>query len=110
MQLALTGAAPISPELIRWYQTIGVPLREGWGMTETTGDVGQVDADGYFYIMIEKVNRDFARVEQIKQFRLIEQRLTADDEAQALADQPQVRRADRGYVQHQGRCLSWPAG
>jgi len=34
--LALTGAAPISPELIRWYQALGVPLREGWGMTETT--------------------------------------------------------------------------
>jgi long-chain acyl-CoA synthetase len=35
-QLALTGAAPISPELIRWYQSLGVPLREAWGMTETT--------------------------------------------------------------------------
>jgi long-chain acyl-CoA synthetase len=227
VQLALTGAAPISPELIRWYQAIGVPLREGWGMTETTGggtvtpidagkpgsigvpgpgvelriseqgeilmrgptvfagylnqpektaetidadgwlhtgDVGRVDADGYFYITdrmkdiiitaggknvtpsewenqlkfspyvtdavvigdkraylsclvmidednvaqwaqdrdvqfsdfkslcrapevvnligeaIEKVNKEFARVEQIKQFRLIEQRLTAEDE------------------------------
>ena len=227
VQLALTGAAPISPELIRWYQAIGVPLREGWGMTETTGggtvtpigagkpgsigvpgpgvemriseqgeilmrsgsvfagylnlpektaeaidadgwlhtgDVGRVDADGYFYItdrmkdiiitaggknvtpsewenqlkfspyvtdavvigdkraylsclvmidednvaqwaqhrdvqfsdfkslcrapevvaligeQIEKINQEFARVEQIKQFRLIEQRLTAEDE------------------------------
>jgi long-chain acyl-CoA synthetase len=29
---------------------------------------------------IEKVNKTFARVEQIKQFRLIEQRLTAEDE------------------------------
>lgn len=36
-QMALTGAAPISPELIRWYQSLGVPLREGWGMTETCG-------------------------------------------------------------------------
>jgi long-chain acyl-CoA synthetase len=36
-QLALTGAAPISPELIRWFQALGIPLREGWGMTETTG-------------------------------------------------------------------------
>jgi long-chain acyl-CoA synthetase len=36
-QLALTGAAPISPELIRWYQALGIPLREAWGMTETTG-------------------------------------------------------------------------
>ena len=225
--LALTGAAPISPELIRWYLALGIPLREGWGMTETTGggtvtprgagkpgsigvpgpgvqmriseqgeilvrggvvfggylnlpektaeaidadgwlhtgDVGRVDSDGYFYITdrmkdiiitaggknvtpsewenqlkfspyvtdavvigdkraylsclvmidednvaqwaqdrdvqfsdfkslcrapalvtligeeIEKVNKQFARVEQIKQFRLIEQRLTAEDE------------------------------
>jgi long-chain acyl-CoA synthetase len=36
VQLALTGAAPISPDLIRWYRSLGVPLREGWGMTETT--------------------------------------------------------------------------
>ena len=227
VELALTGAAPISPELIRWYLALGIPLREGWGMTETTGggtvtpvgaskpgsigmpgpgvemrlseqgeilmrgacvfsgylnlpektaealdadgwlhtgDVGRVDAEGYFYITdrmkdiiitaggknvtpsewenqlkfspyvtdavvigdkraylsclvmidednvaqwaqdgdvqfsdfkslcrapelvkligdeIEKVNQQFARVEQIKAFRLIEQRLTAEDE------------------------------
>ena len=36
VQAALTGAAPISPDLIRWYHGLGVPLREGWGMTETT--------------------------------------------------------------------------
>ena len=29
---------------------------------------------------VEKVNKQFARVEQIKQFRLIEQQLTAEDE------------------------------
>jgi long-chain acyl-CoA synthetase len=37
LRIALTGAAPISPELIRWYHAIGVPLFEGWGMTETSG-------------------------------------------------------------------------
>jgi long-chain acyl-CoA synthetase len=227
-ELALTGAAPISPELIRWFQSLGIPLREGWGMTETTasgtvsprhglrpgsigvpgpglemriapvtheillrgpvvikgylnqpektaetidaegwlhtGDVGRVDDDGYFYITdrmkdiiitaggknvtpsewenelkfspyvtdavvigdkrpyltalvmidqenvekfaqdhdvpfsnyasltrarevqdmiwreIESVNRKFARVEQVKKFRLIETQLTAEDE------------------------------
>jgi long-chain acyl-CoA synthetase len=31
----LTGAAPISPDLIRWYMALGVPMLEGWGMTET---------------------------------------------------------------------------
>ncbi len=34
-----TGAAPISPDLIRWFQALGVPLYEGYGMTETTGVV-----------------------------------------------------------------------
>jgi long-chain acyl-CoA synthetase len=37
VEVGLTGAAPISPELIRWYMALGIPLREGWGMTETTG-------------------------------------------------------------------------
>ena len=222
----LTGAAPISPDLVRWYMALGLNMIEVWGMTEScgavtsnpverikpgsigiatrhaevrlsaegeflvrgdsvfmgylnlpdktaetivdgwlhTGDVGRVDDDGYFYITdrmkdiiitaggknvtpsefenqlkfspyftdavvigdkrpylsclvmidhenveqwaqehsipfsdyksltrrpevvaligdeIEKVNKKFARVEQIKQFRLIENKLTPEDE------------------------------
>ena len=34
---ALTGAAPVPPELIRWFLSIGIELREAFGMTETTG-------------------------------------------------------------------------
>jgi long-chain acyl-CoA synthetase len=225
-RLAVTGAAPISPELVKWYLALGVPMVEVWGQTESsgaatfnpvdrirpgtigiagpgvevavsadgellvrgpgvfmgylnqpaktaetlrdgwlhTGDVGSVDADGYFRITdrmkdiiitaggknvtpseienelkfspyvtdavvigdrrpyltalvmidqenveqyaqehdipfsnyaslcrapeiqaliageIERVNRQFARVESVKAFRLIEQRLTAEDE------------------------------
>ncbi|KQT13127.1 AMP-dependent synthetase/ligase [Ramlibacter sp. Leaf400] len=33
----LTGAAPISPDLIRWYLSLGLPMLEAWGMTETCG-------------------------------------------------------------------------
>jgi long-chain acyl-CoA synthetase len=225
-RMAVTGAAPISPDLVKWYLALGVPMVEGWGMTESagavtfnppaairpgtigtagpgvevavsaegellvrgesvfmgylnlpektaetlregwlhTGDVGSVDAEGYFRITdrmkdiiitaggknvtpsefenqlkfspyitdavvigdrrayltalvmidqenveqyaqehdipfsnyaslcrapeivaligaeVEKVNRQFARVEQVKTFRLIDQRLTAEDE------------------------------
>jgi long-chain acyl-CoA synthetase len=34
-RLLLTGAAPISPELIRWYLALGVPMVEGWAQTES---------------------------------------------------------------------------
>jgi len=32
-----TGAAPISPELLRWFWAIGVPIFEGFGQTESAG-------------------------------------------------------------------------
>ncbi|MGD9865971.1 MAG: long-chain fatty acid--CoA ligase [Pseudodonghicola sp.] len=37
MRRCTTGAAPISPELLKWYWAIGVRLIEGYGMTENTG-------------------------------------------------------------------------
>ncbi|CAG0944119.1 MAG: Long-chain-fatty-acid--CoA ligase FadD15 [Rhodocyclaceae bacterium] len=33
----ITGAAPISPDLVRWYMALGIPMLEVWGMTETGG-------------------------------------------------------------------------
>jgi long-chain acyl-CoA synthetase len=33
----VTGAAPISPDLVRWYLALGLPMLEVWGMTETCG-------------------------------------------------------------------------
>jgi long-chain acyl-CoA synthetase len=36
-RLCVTGAAPISPDLVKWYLSLGVPMLEVWGMTETCG-------------------------------------------------------------------------
>jgi long-chain acyl-CoA synthetase len=33
----LTGAAPIAPDLIRWYLALGLPMLECWGQTESCG-------------------------------------------------------------------------
>ena len=36
-RFCITGAAPISPDLVRWYAALGVPMLEVWGMSETGG-------------------------------------------------------------------------
>lgn len=38
-RIALTGAAPIPPAIVRFFRTIGVPLVESYGLTENTGCV-----------------------------------------------------------------------
>ncbi|MBN1662671.1 MAG: AMP-binding protein [Deltaproteobacteria bacterium] len=37
VRLGFSGAAPISQEVLKFFQSIGIPIREGYGMTETTG-------------------------------------------------------------------------
>jgi long-chain acyl-CoA synthetase len=46
-RLAVTGAAPIAPEILEFFYACGVPVMEGWGMTETTG-VGTVGTLDHF--------------------------------------------------------------
>jgi long-chain acyl-CoA synthetase len=41
-----TGAAPISPELLRWFWAIGIPVFEGFGQTECSG-VATVNYPGH---------------------------------------------------------------
>jgi long-chain acyl-CoA synthetase len=37
VRLGFSGAAPISHNILNYFQSIGIPIREGYGMTETTG-------------------------------------------------------------------------
>jgi long-chain acyl-CoA synthetase len=36
-RLLVTGAAPISPDLLRWYMALGLEMVEVWGQTESGG-------------------------------------------------------------------------
>ena len=42
---AVSGSAPIAPEVLKFFMALGVPIVEGWGMTETTamGTVNPLD-------------------------------------------------------------------
>ncbi len=41
---AVSGSAPIAPDVLKFFMAVGVPIVEGWGMTETTamGTVNQL--------------------------------------------------------------------
>ena len=45
VRMAITGAAPIAPEILEFFYAAGVPVLEGWGMTETAavGTVATLD-------------------------------------------------------------------
>jgi long-chain acyl-CoA synthetase len=45
-RFCVTGAAPISPDLVKWYLALGVPMAEVWGMTETCGAATSTPAAG----------------------------------------------------------------
>ena len=38
-KLAVTGAAPIPPEMMLWFRALGVPLAEIYGMSESSGPI-----------------------------------------------------------------------
>ncbi len=37
LDLAVTGAAPITPDMFMWFRSIGVPIAEIYGMSESSG-------------------------------------------------------------------------
>lgn len=37
IRLAVSGAAPISPQILTYFRSLGIDIREGYGMTENSG-------------------------------------------------------------------------
>ena len=42
---AISGSAPIAPEVLKFFMALGIPIFEGWGMTETTAS-GTINSTG----------------------------------------------------------------
>lgn len=47
VRLGFSGAAPISHEVLKFFQSIGIPIREGYGLTETTGITHMSDEEHF---------------------------------------------------------------
>ena len=47
INFAVSGAAPIAPEILAFFFAAGVPVFEGWGMTETTS-IGTLNLPGAY--------------------------------------------------------------
>jgi long-chain acyl-CoA synthetase len=45
-RLATSGAAPIDPEIVAFFRALGVPLTEGWGMSELSNAATLAGPDG----------------------------------------------------------------
>jgi long-chain acyl-CoA synthetase len=57
---ALSGAAPVAPQVLEWYWAIGVPVREAYGQTENTTMATVMPAD---QVRIGTVGRPYPGVD-----------------------------------------------
>ena len=46
VRVAISGAAPIGPDILRYFRALGVDVREGYGLTESTGIIAIHQQDG----------------------------------------------------------------
>ena len=54
MRYGFSGAAPISPDILRFYKTIGLTLVEGYGMTETSATISFSTMNDYKFGTVGK--------------------------------------------------------
>lgn len=107
-----TGAAPISPDLLRWFGAIGVELCEGFGMTETTG-VASVNtvADNHMGTVGAMLPGLSARIAADGEIQLHGPAIFGgywnkpDKTAETFSDDGWLRTGDMGRLTNQGRLV-----
>jgi len=67
-RIAFTGAAPIAPDLIRWYLALGIDMREVYGQTENCG-VAHPDAVGSHQARLGREGRPVGRGQDLARRR-----------------------------------------
>ena len=109
VHLAISGAAPIAPEILEFFYAAGVPVFEGWGMTETTslGTLNLPDAFKFGTIgrPVEGVDiriADDGEIEIAGEILLKEYWRNPEATADALTDDGYLRTGDLGSIDDDG--------
>jgi len=107
--MAGSGSAPIPPALIEWYRRIGLPLYEGYGMTEDNSyshaSSAQFNAPGYVGVAMPgvKVRISSEGEIQIKSpARLVGYYKRPDLDAESFTDDGYFRTGDLGELRSDG--------
>ena len=109
VHLAISGAAPIAPEILEFFYAAGVPVFEGWGMTETTslGTLNLPDAFKFGTIgrPVNGVDiriADDGEIEIAGEILLKEYWRNPEATAEALTDDGYLRTGDLGSIDDDG--------
>ena len=109
VHLAISGAAPIAPEILEFFYAAGVPVFEGWGMTETTslGTLNLPDAFKFGTIgrPVDGVDiriADDGEIEIAGEILLKEYWRNPEATAEALTDDGYLRTGDLGSIDDDG--------
>jgi long-chain acyl-CoA synthetase len=109
IKLAVSGAAPIAPEILEFFYAAGVPVFEGWGMTETTaiGTVNLPDAFKFGTIGRAVAGADIriaddGEIEIAGEMIMKEYWRDPQSTAAALTDDGYLRTGDVGAIDDEG--------
>ena len=109
IQLAISGAAPIAPEILEFFYAAGVPVFEGWGMTETTslGTLNLPDAFRFGTIGQPVQGADVriaddGEIEIAGDIMLREYWRNPEATAEVMTDDGYLRTGDLGHIDEDG--------
>ena len=109
IKLAISGAAPIAPEILEFFYAAGVPVFEGWGMTETTsiGTLNLPDAFKFGTIGRPVAGADIriaddGEIEIAGEMIMQEYWRNPDATAEVMTDDGYLRTGDLGAIDDDG--------
>lgn len=109
-RFAISGSAPIPPNLIQWYQDIGLELLEGYGMTENIAfshlnqpGKSRVGYVGHPFPGVEQKIDDNGEILVRSQATMKGYYKNPEETAETITEDGWLRTGDRGEIDDQGR-------